>query len=60
MVDPFSNWLGWDHTRRPLTRRGVEARIIPSFCRPPTFTSPPISSISLFLLSLTLLLLLVI
>ena len=59
MNDPFSNRLRWDHTSRPLTRRYVETRVVPSFRRPPTFTSAPISSIPFFFLPLTLLLLLV-
>lgn len=59
MIDPFSDRLRWDHTGRPLTRRCVERRTIPRFCRPPTFASPSVSSIPFFFLSLALLLLLV-
>jgi hypothetical protein len=59
MVDPFSNWLRWDHTSRPLTGGCVETRVIPSFHRPTTFASLPISSIPFFFLPSTLLLLLV-
>jgi hypothetical protein len=60
MINPFSDWLRWDHTSRPLTRgRCVETRIIPSFRRPPAFASFPVPSIPFFFLPLTLLLLLV-
>ena len=59
MIDPFSDRLRWDYTSRSLTRRCVERRTSPRFCRPPTFASPPVPSIPFFFLSLTLLLLLV-
>jgi len=60
MINPFADWLRWDHTSGSLARgRCVETRIIPGFRRPPTFTSFPVPSVPFFFLPLTLLLLLV-
>ena len=59
MIDPFSSWLRWNHTRRPLAeRRDGEIRIIPGFRRPSALAGFSVPSIPFFFLPLALLLLL--